>query len=209
MDLRNYPEIVKRAYKKALSLLSSVNHYPYHNISHTLDVVGRAERIATLEWLPKEEITDLILASLFHDTGFVRLYNKNEIIGAEIAREWLQSEWYPEDRIKKVESIILATVLFSTPQTFTEKIMQDADLDNLWRDDCFKKTAAFRDELEKYAESHNDDKFYLFTEFLLHKFSFHTATSRRERQKKLEENAKNIRLHFKEAFKNLPEQRFE
>lgn len=49
MDIRSYPEIVSFAYRQALRLLRCVNHYPYHNIGHTLDVTGRAHRIGKSE----------------------------------------------------------------------------------------------------------------------------------------------------------------
>lgn len=145
-------------------------------------------------------MVDLIIAALFHDTGFTKAYKNNEAIGAEIAREWLIAQGFPEDRIHKIERIILATVLFSTPETLAEKIIQDADLDNLGRADCFKKTEAYRKELEKYSEGHDDMKFFAFTETLLKRFRFHTTVSKKDRQAKLEENANAIRTVFPHGF---------
>jgi len=38
---------------------------------------------------------------------------------------------YPEEKIKKVEETILATIPTSSPKNMLEKIIKDADLDNL------------------------------------------------------------------------------
>lgn len=51
----------------------------------------------------------MLIAALFHDTGFIEIYKKNEPEGAQIARSWLQKKHHSEDRIKRVERIIMAT----------------------------------------------------------------------------------------------------
>lgn len=83
-----------------------------------------------MEKINDEETVDLLIAALFHDVGFIKAYNGNEIFSAEIARAWLEKEGHPEARIIRVEELILATVPFTTPKNLLEKIIQDADLDN-------------------------------------------------------------------------------
>jgi len=56
---------------------------------------------------------------------------------------------WEESRIQKIERLIMATVLFSTPNDKLEQIIQDADLDNLGRKDCFIKTLLFRAEMRE------------------------------------------------------------
>lgn len=75
-------------------------------------------------------MVDLLIAALFHDSGFTKAYNGNEAFGANIAREWLETEQHPEERIVRIEELILATIPFTPPKNILEKIIQDADLDN-------------------------------------------------------------------------------
>lgn len=123
--------IVIAAYRHVLRVLRSVRHYPYHNTGHTLDVFKRARELAHAEGVSREDTEDILLASLFHDTGFVVSYTKNEEIGANMARDWLIENGHPNERVDHVVSLILATVPFVPVKTLLEKIIQDADLDNL------------------------------------------------------------------------------
>jgi len=73
----------------------------------------------------------LLIAALFHDTGFTVQYTNNERIGMQIARKYLENIQYEESRIQKIERLIFATVLFSEAHDILEGIIQDSDLDNL------------------------------------------------------------------------------
>jgi HD superfamily phosphodiesterase len=123
--------IINRALHYVIDLLDLINHYQYHNINHTLDVYARAGYLCDKEFINEQDKNDVLIAALFHDTGFIEQYEKNEKIGAKIARKYLESIDWPEERIVNIERLIMATVLFSEPKNKLEQIMQDADLDNL------------------------------------------------------------------------------
>lgn len=89
MQLFQNSPILVDAYKHVLKLLQTVKHYQYHNIGHTLDVFRRARELCDAEQVTEEEQVDVLLAALFHDTGFVESYGNNEIIGVRIAKDWL------------------------------------------------------------------------------------------------------------------------
>ena len=181
--------LLLEAYRHVIRLLRSVKHYPYHNIGHTLDVFGRTRKIGVSEGISDGDLVDLLFAALFHDTGFTESYRGNEVIGARIAREWLSARGYPKDRIQKIESVILATVPFSPTKNILEEIIQDADLDNLGRDDCFAKMKRVEEELVTMAGMKKPDIYAIFRS--LHtRYHFHTKTSKRERQEKKLENAR-------------------
>jgi hypothetical protein len=56
---------------------------------------------------------------------------------------------YPEEKIKLVERIILATIPeYKTPIDIYEKIIRDADMDNLGRKDFFEKSNSLKREIE-------------------------------------------------------------
>ena len=63
----------------------------------------------------------LAIAALFHDTGFVIQYDDNEVIGAKIARNYLRTVLYNEDKIKTIENITLEETKELAKELFDEK----------------------------------------------------------------------------------------
>lgn len=192
-------EILAKARAHALSLVEKVDHYSYHNVGHTLDVYARAAYLADVEGVSPEEKTDLLIAAAFHDTGFAVKYPQNEVVGADLAEDFLRSVGYPEERINRVRRIILATVVFTRPADLLEKIMQDADLDNLGRRDCHFRTDAYRQELQTHSPNGFDENGFLnFTEKLLDGgFTFNTETARREREEGRIRNLEAFRARYR------------
>ena len=129
-----------------------------------------------------EDLEDLQIACLFHDTGFTVQYEKNEYIGARIARRWLEEEKHPEARIEKIEQIIMATVLFSKAKTHLEQIIQDADLDNIGTKEEFYYSLDYLDEIRKIGHmSLSDCTYWQFVYTLLTRYKFQTETAKSER----------------------------
>lgn len=175
-------KIINSALRYVLDLLDPINHYPYHNINHTLDVYARVWYLCDKENIVGEDKTDLLLAALFHDTGFTRQYANNESISADIARCYLKNINFAPERIRKVERLIGATVLFSEAHDTPEGIMQDADLDNLGRKDYFVKSLLVRKELS--VINHIDipkRKWLDLTYNLMRNYHYKTSTAQGER----------------------------
>jgi uncharacterized protein len=196
-------KIVIEAYKHILQLLRPVNYLAYHNIGHTLDVFKRTQQLGIAEGLAEDELTDVLLGALFHDTGFVESYNNNEAIWARLAREWLQGKGFPEDRIKRVESIIMATIVFTTPKNVMEAIIQDADLDNFGRNDCFQKMYKVEKELREIAKLDTETIYTKVFRRLHREYNFRTQTAIKERQEKKLENAKHFESIYEQVMKTV------
>ena len=174
--------LVDRAEKYTSWLLKSCENYPYHNPWHTKSVFDRATYLAMAESVSGEDLEDLQIACLFHDTGFTVQYEKNEYIGARIARRWLEDEKHPEARIEKIEQIIMATVLFSKAKTHLEQIIQDADLDNIGTKEEFYYSLDYLDEIRKIGHmSLSDCTYWQFVYTLLTRYKFQTETAKSER----------------------------
>lgn len=182
------------------------NHY-YHQYGHALEVMNRAMYLAQKEWLNHEEKEMLGIAALFHDTWFLIQYENNEIYGAKIARNFLTSIFYPEDKIEKIWEIILATDPdYLHPKNIYEKIIKDADLDNLGRDDFFEHGDKLKKELEaiKHIKILDPDWQHGSIQFLkAHKY--YTQTQQKERGEKKQLNQKILEdmlkeLHKKESY---------
>ncbi|WP_159467507.1 HD domain-containing protein [Dyadobacter sp. 3J3] len=114
----------------------------YHGLHHTLDVTNAALILAKEEGIEDQESIELLkTASLFHDSGFVNAYKDHEEEGCRIARSQLPLFQYNQEQIEIICGMIMATKIPQNPKTNLEKIICDADLDYLGRDD-FEPIAA-------------------------------------------------------------------
>jgi HD superfamily phosphodiesterase len=110
----------------------------YHNADHTMDVYFAAGFIGQLENIDGEEMKLLLTAALYHDSGFLIKNIGHEEESCRIAMEVLPSYHYSEKGIELICGMIIATKLPQAPKSLLEKILADADLDYLGRDDFFK-----------------------------------------------------------------------
>lgn len=187
-------DIIKNAKSYVNLLLSPLNKHYYHSYWHSIDVMQRAIYLAENENLSLEEIEILALAGLFHDTWFVIKYDNNEPFWAKIAKNYLKTIWYPEEKIKLIEEIILATSPnYKNPKNIYEKIIKDADMDSLWRDDFEKKANDIKKEIEEIKKIKiKDPEWKHSTIQLLSQYDFKTWTQKRERTIKKQENLKKM-----------------
>jgi predicted metal-dependent HD superfamily phosphohydrolase len=109
----------------------------YHSISHTLDVLESAVRLAELEKLSENDILLLKTACLFHDTGMLVTYRGHEEASINICRETLPAFNYEQDDIEVISRMISTTKLPQCASDLLDKILCDADLDYLGRPDFF------------------------------------------------------------------------
>jgi uncharacterized protein len=108
----------------------------YHSPVHTEDVLQQVERIAAEENISDKRLLLLMrIAALFHDTGFLRTYKGHEKESCVIMLATLDTSAFDETEIDIIKGMIMATKIPQMPQTLPEKIICDADLDYLGRDD--------------------------------------------------------------------------
>ena len=169
----------------------------YHNADHTLHptkgVVAVANRIALSENISEHDRELLIAAAYFHDTGYIREYDKNEPIAARMAGRILKLIGYKPDDIKKVQKMILATDLARKPQSLVEKILCDADLDHLGRDDFFKRDGKLRKGRSARGIDVSDEaKWYKGTLALISNHRYYTESQKKQREEKKQQNIKQL-----------------
>ena len=119
----------------------------YHGVHHTRDdVVLAAERLAAEVGLDAEASLLLKTAAIYHDTGFLKRYIRNEPIAAEFAKETLPRFGFMPYQIAAIAGMIMATQLPQSPRTQLEALMCDADLDALGRSDFWGVNCDLRRE---------------------------------------------------------------
>jgi len=194
MFYSNIVLIAKDYVKNILLDIDEKHWYFYHNLWHTLDVFQRASYLTKKEGL-NEELQEIIqLSALFHDTWFIKRYDDNEIIWANIAENFLKQNFFPQDKIDIVKNLILTTILARNPLSHLENIIKDADMDNLWRDDFLDKNNDLLKEFNQIKKVNIKKKFWL-EDFLnlLENHKFYTNTQIVERQAQFEKNKKEIK----------------
>ncbi|MGD2188276.1 MAG: HD domain-containing protein [Desulfobacterales bacterium] len=169
----------------------------YHDADHTLHptkgVVAAANRIAISENISKHDRELLIAAAYFHDTGYIREYDKNEPIAARMAGRILKLIGYKPKEIEKIQRMILATDLAREPKTHVEMILCDADLDHLGREDFLELDAKLREGRRARGIDVSDEaKWYKGTLELIKKHQYYTESQKKLREKGKQKNIKRL-----------------
>ena len=97
-----------------------------------------ALRIAETEKINKEETNLLRIAALYHDAGFINTYKGHEAEGCLLAKATLPDFGFTAAQLEMICSMIMATKIPQTPKSKLDKILCDADLDYLGRDDFYE-----------------------------------------------------------------------
>ncbi len=157
-------------------------HLTYHGFHHTEDVLNAALEIATAENINETDLQLLRMAVLFHDSGFTETYKNHEERGCELAREYLQLFGFSENEIECICGMIMATQIPQNPSTELEKIICDADLDYLGRDDFYTIGKTLFEEFKFMDIVQNQKQWNEIQIRFLEKHQYHTEYSKRERE---------------------------
>lgn len=164
----------------------------YHNVSHTVDVITAAEHLAQMEGIAGDLLLLLKTGALYHDIGFLKQYGINEPIGARIAFATLRRFGYARQEVHIVEKLVLATQPHHIPKTKLEKIIRDADHDNLGREDFYIKTELLRQELTAHSVPHTPREWFTGVLSFLKRHQYWTQTAVELRQGRKEQHIREI-----------------
>jgi HD superfamily phosphodiesterase len=187
--MSDYSEAEKYILEKLKAELSP--QLQYHGIHHTYDVLEASVRIAAAENLPEEDVKLLRVAVCFHDAGFLKLYKGHEEIGCEMVRDLLPSYGFSDLQIEKICGMIMATHLPQQPHTLPERIIADADLDYLGRDDFYLTGETLYEEFRIYLGVKDEKEWNEIQLKFLRGHHYHTAYSQKlrgvEKEKRISE----------------------
>lgn len=157
----------------------------YHNVSHTIDVMEQAMSLAKDEGIkPGHELNLLRLGAAYHDSGFLFTYRNHEEKGCEIVRHDL-SDIVSANDLDIVCGLIMATKIPQSPKNLLEKIICDADLDYLGRDDFEPISQNLYKEFIDFGIIKADDKWddIQINFFKIHHYFTQTAINKRKDKK--------------------------
>ncbi len=122
----------------------------YHSTEHIKDVYNATKQIAASEGVKGENLKLLLIAALYHDSGFMIKAKNHEKLSCTIVKETLPDFGFSAEQIKKICGMIMATKIPQNPQNHLEEILCDADLDYLGREDFFTIGNHLFEELKTY-----------------------------------------------------------
>lgn len=171
----------------------------YHGIKHTRDeVVPAVERLAGMEGIQGDSLFLLLTAAWFHDVGYVEQPQYHELISARIAVQALPGFGYASEQVEIVKWAVLATILPQDPQNLLEKILTDADLDILGRDDFISRNGELRHELAYLGREYTDREWYSRQLKFLESHTYFTASARSLRDAGKLKNIRKLRNRLEE-----------
>jgi uncharacterized protein len=154
----------------------------YHNVAHTMDVIRQCQTIAKAEGITDEQtLTELHIAAIYHDAGFLFVYNGHEEMGCEMVREQLPGFGVSQLSIDNICSLIMATKMPQAPDGILQKIICDADLDYLGRDDFFSISSNLCDEVLAYKIANDKTEWEERQVLFLQSHNYFTKSSRQTR----------------------------
>ena len=155
----------------------------YHGFHHTRDVLKMADRIARNEGVKGDDLTLVKTAALFHDSGFLKnKHTGHEVEGCDLAKSVLPQFGYTVEAVEKICAMIMSTKIPQSPETLLEKIICDADLDYLGREDFYLIGNSLFHELQAYELMGDIKAWNKIQVGFLSAHRFHTATNKAQRE---------------------------
>jgi uncharacterized protein len=133
----------------------------YHSLWHTRDdVIPAASRLAELAGLSGAERGLLQVGAAYHDLGFTEHPQEHELCSARIAAQVLPAFGFDSRAVERVMGMIVATRLPQSPRHLIERLLTDADLDGLGRDDFFIRSRELLAERRAYGRLVTDEQWW-------------------------------------------------
>jgi predicted metal-dependent HD superfamily phosphohydrolase len=120
--------------------------YVFHDAEHTVQTVAATRLIAEGYKLAEHEMTLLLLAAWFHDTGYAQGGKDHEERSCVNATNFLKDHLSEYD-LEIVLGCIRATKVPQMPKTLLEQIICDADLSQLGMKTYWDRTGKLRQEI--------------------------------------------------------------
>ncbi len=170
----------------------------YHNINHTKDVINAATEIARQESIDEDDMILLKTAALFHDIGYLKSNINHEELSCTYAEELLINYGYGANDIEKICTMIMATKVPQNPQNKLSEILCDADLYYLGGDQYEYYAALLNQEFKNYGNINAEKEWLMVQHQFLQSHNYFTATARKFKKEKKEENAMIITNQLKQ-----------
>lgn len=170
----------------------------YHSLEHTLDVYASVVDIAEKEGVKGEGLTLLKIAALYHDCGFTVQNLDHEEVGCRLVREKLPEFGFNTEQVERICEMIMSTRIPQSPRNKLSRILCDADLDYLGRDDFHRISADLFNEMKHFGVLSTEREWNELQERFLQRHKYFTATNKRLREPVKQSHLAKVRAWLKE-----------
>ncbi len=178
--MKGYLKLRRNALRILKSRLSKKLYY--HNVEHTLDVVRVVNQYIRRENIDNQNAYLLRIAALIHDLGFTETNVEHEAKSAEMAQELMLDCGFSKNEINSVQGLIRATRIPQSPTNDLERIICDADLDYLGRNDFYEISDRLYQELKAAAVFSNKNDWNKAQIKFLEAHKYHTDFAKKHRR---------------------------
>ncbi|MCF6224658.1 MAG: hypothetical protein L3J34_13170 [Flavobacteriaceae bacterium] len=189
--MKGYLKIRKIALEALYSGLSK--KLTYHGKHHTVDVLEVTNQHIKRKKIDPYHAKLMRIGSLYHDIGFTISHIEHEKKGAEIAQKQMHALGFTKNEIDFVKGLIMATKIPQNPKNHYEKIICDADLDYLGRDDFYQISYQLYLELKSFSIINNMQEWYEAQIKFLESHQYHTKFAQKNRQPKKEKRIQELK----------------
>jgi uncharacterized protein len=164
----------------------------YHSLEHTRDeVVPASMLLAQLAGLSELDKGLLKVGAAYHDLGFAENAPEHELCSVRIAAQVLPAFGFDSRSIERVIGMIVATRMPQSPRHLIERLLADADLDGLGRQDYYARAIDLLAERRAYGLASTDDEWWREQIDFLTEHCYWTSYARNLRD---EGKARNLKL---------------
>lgn len=157
---------MNKQYQEAYSFCKAYydkHDYPvYHNWWHSVEVLAALEKICDWYAVPEADRITLKIAALGHDLGHLKGPKNHEQNSIDILQPFLDEQCFDKASQESIAQYIRATDITTTPETFEEKLMRDADLFYLGTADYWEQAELYRQELTDAGQNFTDKEWNTF-----------------------------------------------
>ncbi len=166
----------------------------FHSLEHTLEVVRQSALIGQQEKLNEDELSAVLVAAWFHDTGYLIELENHEAASIDLVRSFFKKHPRATAFVQLVEDCILATKRNREPQSLPEKIIMDADISHTGNSNFINISKTLRKERSNCTGvAISQEKYWQETLLFLENQQFFTDFAQREYEPVKKTNTEKVR----------------
>ena len=174
-------------------------HFVFHNLAHTQEVVDAAIEIGNASNLTEDQLETVLVSAWLHDIGYLKDTTDHEKHSASTAASLLHEWGASHEKTEDVERTILATTMPQNPVDIMGKVLCDADLRHLASGNFRENGNRLREELSRVRNTTftTNDEWLEYNLSFLKKHEYFTDYGRTVLQPLKKQNAKRLKKELK------------
>lgn len=186
--ISQFPEYNKAIEFAFLELSLLRPRFCFHNSHRAKEVLGAVEKLINQKDIDSRPKWLLKTAAVYDFLGYVYKYNKSKQMSRRLTKEILPNYGYNAKEISEIQGMIMAAKIPQKPRTDLQKILCDAKLDYLGKENFFDKLELLRQEKSNHRINFTQQEFYQEVYNLFREKNYFTKSARKLWGEKRKEN---------------------